>query len=67
MPDKEEDEIFLEYKQIGNIMRVTAIDAKSGTEIVFQAPLITPNYDLEKIAVRKLKYVMKKQQAQNET
>jgi predicted acylesterase/phospholipase RssA len=56
-------EVIFEYTRIGNSIRVTAVDAETGTEVVFQAPTGTPTSDLQKMAVNKLKYVMGKQKS----
>lgn len=56
-------EIIFEYVRVGNSIRVTAVDAQTGTEVVFQAPTGTPPLGLRKMAVQKLKYVMGKQKS----
>lgn len=53
-------EILLEIRRIGTTLRVSAVDAESGTEVVFQAPSSTNHAALHKLAVSKLQYVMKK-------
>ena len=55
-----DNEVFIETKQIGAILRVTAIDAATGTEIVFQAPANTSREGLNRLAMNKLRYVMNK-------
>jgi hypothetical protein len=57
MPQRE---IFVEYTQIGHSMRVVAVDAETGTEVSFQAPLGISRKEMERVAVDKLMYVMKK-------
>lgn len=54
-------EILMETVQIGNALRVTAIDAATGTEVVFQAPVNSSMITLRRLAVEKLEYVMKKE------
>ena len=61
MPSHALPEVIFEYLQVGNSMRVTAIDSATGMEIVFQAPINTNPSDLQKLALKKLEYVMKKQ------
>jgi hypothetical protein len=51
---------IIETTQIGMILRVTAIDATTGTEVVFQAPINTPRSSLEQTAMNKLRYVLNK-------
>ena len=60
MTARQPKEVIFEYTQIGNSVRVTAIDAESGTEVVFQAPRSLGEGDLQKMALRKLVYVMEK-------
>ena len=50
------DEIYIEMKRIGSIMKVNAIDAKTGIEVSIQGPANTSKAHLEKIAVNKLKF-----------
>ena len=60
MPKQTTNEAFIEYTQIGAIVRVTAVDAASGTEVSFQAPANTPRTSLERTAINKLRYVLNK-------
>lgn len=60
MPGSAPGEVFIEFQQIGRIVRVTAIDAATGTEVSFQAPAQTPPSDLRRTAVKKLDYVLNK-------
>jgi hypothetical protein len=53
-------EILMEIQRIGTILRVSAIEADSGIEVVFQAPASTNRTTLKKLAMDKLHYVMKK-------
>lgn len=63
-PLKPEDiylrEILFEFKQVGNIVRVTAIDPSSGTEVITIGDPSVPADRLEQLAARKLKYVIAK-------
>ena len=54
------NEIILEVQRIGGTVRVTAIEANSGTEVVFQAPASTGRKEIERLAASKLHYVMAK-------
>lgn len=58
--DKKPGEAIIEFKQIGSIVKVTAVDAATGTEAVFQAPATTPRKILEQTALSKLRYVLNK-------
>lgn len=47
-------EIYLEFQTVGKQVRVTAIDAASGTEVVVFGPHTASQTDLKNLAVRKL-------------
>ena len=49
---------YLEITVVGNSVRVAAIDASTGEEVVFQAPRTTSRADLEKLAIQKLSWKM---------
>jgi len=53
-------EVIFEYTRIGSIVRVTAVDATTGTEVVIQGPAASSQHELQRIALNKLKYVMEK-------
>ena len=53
--------IYFEMQKIGNIMKVSAIDSESGTEVVLQGPSNASPRALEQAAAKKLIYVMNKQ------
>ena len=60
-PDKSSPgEIYLEFKMVGNAMKVSAIDADTGTEISIIGPRNASRDALVATAVNKLKYVMAK-------
>ena len=54
-------EILFEFNQIGRSVKVTAIDAKTGTEASIVAPAGASDAELKRVAIAKLKYVMDKQ------
>ena len=60
MADAPTREIIMEQVRIGQVVRVTAVDVATGTEVVFQAPTYASPASLQKLAVQKLQYVMKK-------
>jgi len=47
-------EIYLEIQQIGRQIRMTAIHAETGVEVVVFGPNTASQEDLKRIAVRKL-------------
>jgi hypothetical protein len=48
-------EVFFEFTQIGGQMRVAAIDAKTGVEVVVIAPLTATQIQMQTLALAKLK------------
>jgi hypothetical protein len=54
-------EMLIETTQYGNILRVAAIEAATGLEVTFQAPLSASRAMIERIAHDKLMYVKKRQ------
>ena len=55
------DEVLFEFVQIGGIMRVTAVHAGTGTEVVIQGPVAVSQSNLQRAALAKLRYVIGKQ------
>lgn len=53
-------EIYIEYKQVGQTMKVTAVDAATGAEVVIMGPASASQADLQKVAVRKLEMQLRK-------
>jgi hypothetical protein len=48
-------EIYLEFRPVARQVRVTAIDAATGIEVVVFGPISTSQEDLKRLAVRKLR------------
>ncbi|AEP09316.1 DUF6898 family protein [Micavibrio aeruginosavorus] len=53
-------EVIIEFQQIGTIVRVSAMDVKTLTEAIIQGPANTPKPILERNALKKLEYTLKK-------
>lgn len=53
-------EIYIEFVAHGSSVKVTAIDAASGTEVSIVGPAGAQRSALEQAAVNKLEYVLKK-------
>lgn len=53
-------EIIFELRQIGAIVRVSAMDTKTMTEITIQGPVSAGEAALKANALKKLEYVMRK-------
>lgn len=47
-------EILFEFRPLGNQVRVAAIDADTGTEVIIIAPLNASQADMQRIATAKL-------------
>ena len=57
-------EVLFEIHQIGNSVRVCAIDPRSNTEVVVVASPSMSLYSLKINAIRKLRYVIAKKEAE---
>ena len=53
-------EIIFEFQPMGHVVRVSAMDTASLTEVVIQGPASASQMQLQSIATRKLEYVLKK-------
>ena len=54
-------EVFFEFTQIGAQMRVAAIDAKTGIEVIIVAPVTATQIQMQNIALAKLKRRLEQQ------
>jgi hypothetical protein len=48
-------DVYFEFKQVGGQMRVAAIDAKTGIEVIIIAPLTASQIQMQNLALAKLK------------
>ena len=53
-------EVIFEFIPLGNVMKVTAMDTATLTEISIQGPLAAAKAVLENNALRRLEYVLRK-------
>ena len=53
-------EIIIEFIPVGTVVRVSAMDAQSLTEIVISGPANTPQNILKGNALKRLEYVLRK-------
>lgn len=62
MPRKpfDENSFIVESRQVKNVVRVTAVDPRTGIEATIVTPLRVSQIQREKLAVRKLIYVLNK-------
>ena len=52
--------IIIEYNPVGSVVKVTAMDERSLTEVSISGPATTPQEILNKNVIRRLEYVMRK-------
>ena len=55
--------ILLEIQQIGNALKVTAVDEASGVEVSFVAPARASRLEIDRLARSKLAYVIRRKSA----
>lgn len=53
-------EIYIEFQHVGKAVRVAAIDATTGTEVVIMGPATASKGELQRVAIQKLKAQMAK-------
>lgn len=53
-------EVIFEFRPVGNIMRVSAMDTASMTEVIIQCPASAGEAAFKKNALMRLEYVLKK-------
>ena len=53
-------EVIIEFTPVGQVVRVTAMDTKTLTEIIISCPTGTPETIMKANAVKRLEYVLKK-------
>ena len=54
-------EVYFEFHQVGRSMRVCAVDAGTGIEVVIMGPATASQNDLKTLALRKLKVRLEQQ------
>lgn len=60
MSEPEDERYIVEYTAIGTSVKVTAFDPKTLTEVSVIGSTKTSQADLNKLAVRKLEYMIRK-------
>lgn len=63
--DRAPPEVFVEFRRIGNAVKVSVVDSESLVEVSVMGAASTPAALLERVAVRKLAYVLAKRRAGN--
>ena len=59
IPMENRDVIF-EYTPVGNMVRITAMDTKTLTEIIISCPAGTPDPVMKQNALKRLEFVLRK-------
>lgn len=54
------DEVLFEIRRVGTVVRVSAIDPKTGTEAIIMGPAAVSDLELRRQALNKLRYVLEK-------
>ena len=62
MTDPDRHEVYFEFVAIGNVVKVTAIDSQTGTEVSAMGPASASQADLQQLALQKLKARIKREQ-----
>ena len=62
MTDPDRHEVYFEFVAIGNVVKVTAIDSVTGTEVSAMGPASASQADLQQLALQKLKARIKREQ-----
>lgn len=60
MPSSEQTEYLVEFHQVGNTIKVSALDPVSNTEVSIVGDPAASQDELTRIAVQKLEYVLAK-------
>ena len=61
MTDPDRHEVYFEFVAIGNVVKVTAIDSVTGTEVSAMGPASASQADLQQLALQKLKARIKRE------
>ena len=54
-------EVIFEFRPVGNLMRVSAMDTATMTEVIVQCPASAGEAIFKKTALMRLEYVLRKQ------
>ena len=60
--DPDRHEVYFEFVAIGNVVKATAIDSRTGTEVSAMGPASASQADLQQLALQKLKARLKREQ-----
>ena len=57
-PAPEPSEVLLEFRRIGSVVKVTAVDPETQVEVSIQGPATASEATLRRTAITKLRYVL---------
>ena len=60
MTDPDRREVYFEFVAIGNVVKVTAIDSQTGTEVSAMGPASSSQADLQQLVLQKLRLRLKR-------
>ncbi len=55
-------DVLLEFQWVGNLVKVSAVDPVTATEVSIQGPASTEEWCLRRAAVQKLRYVLRQRE-----
>jgi hypothetical protein len=61
MVEPGEHEVYFEFTVIGNAVKVTAIDSRTGIEVSAMGPASAAQADLQQLALQKLRLRLKRE------
>ena len=61
MTEPDRHEVYFEFVAIGNVVKITAIDSRTGTEVSAMGPASSSQADLQQLALQKLKARLKRE------
>ena len=61
MAEHGEHEVYFEFTAIGNVVKVTAIDSRTGIEVSTMGPASAAQADLQQLALQKLRLRLKRE------
>ena len=61
MVEPGEHEVYFEFTAIGNVVKVTAIDGRTGIEVSAMGPASAAQADLQQLALQKLRLRLKRE------
>ena len=61
MAESGEHAVYFEFTAVGNAVKVTAIDSRTGVEVSAMGPASAAQADLQKLALQKLRQRLKRE------